>query len=156
MTTAKHGPIPSAPMLASKVMFAGCAVARHSPVGPLASLGTCPESHHRGVRPALIHEHQAPGVELARSRQRARPPHRAWPLRAASFERQAQPREGATHGGGRDPQASSNSSQCSAKVRSGLAPAWAGSAASSAAPFRAGGPGTGLGSTTPVSLPSLT
>ena len=54
------------------------------------------------------------------------------------------------------PRSSSNSSQCSAKVRSGLAPAWAGSAASSAAPFRAGGPGTGLGSTTPVSLPSLT
>ena len=53
------------------------------------------------------------------------------------------------------PWTSSNSSQCSARVRSGFARAWAGSAASSAAPLRAGGPGTGLGSTSPVLRRSL-
>ena len=50
----------------------------------------------------------------------------------------------------RTPADSSKSSQCSASVRSGLARTWAGSVASSAAPLRAGGPGTGLGSTSPV------
>jgi len=53
------------------------------------------------------------------------------------------------------PKASSNASQCSSRVRSGLLLSWLGNHPSNRAPFLAGGPGIAEGSTSPVSLLSL-
>jgi hypothetical protein len=53
------------------------------------------------------------------------------------------------------PEASSNASQCSSSVRSGSLSSWPGNHPSSRAPFLAGGPGMGEGSTSPVSLRRL-
>src|SRR5215210_4553785 len=50
------------------------------------------------------------------------------------------------------PESPSKHSQCSASVRSGLFSSWFGNHCSSIAPFLAGGPGMGLGSTSPLSL----
>jgi hypothetical protein len=50
------------------------------------------------------------------------------------------------------PRSSSKASQCSSSVRSGLLRRWPGNHSWSIAPLVAGGPGMGLGSTSPVSL----
>lgn len=53
------------------------------------------------------------------------------------------------------PRASSNASQCSFSVRSGSFSSWIGSHLSSRVPFLTGGPGLGLGSSSPLSLRRL-
>jgi len=53
------------------------------------------------------------------------------------------------------PEAFSKASQCSLSVRSGSSSSWLGSHPSSRAPFLAGGPGMGEGSTSPLSLRRL-
>ena len=50
------------------------------------------------------------------------------------------------------PEASSNASQCSSRVRSGLLASWEGSHPASISAFLAGGPGIGRGWTSPRSL----
>lgn len=132
---------------------------RHPPVGPLALRSPRPEPRHGSVCAALVHEHQPARVQAPYTLAPATP------LFLVAFRGG----EGLFLSGNPSlskarlivavetliPCASSKSSQCSSSVRSGLASAWAGSAATSAAPFLAGGPGTGLGSTSPLSLRSL-
>jgi hypothetical protein len=114
------------------------------------------------MEPALVDEHQPPGLQAARQPP-PKPPLLLVALRGyylglflsgqppGRFEilRLIVAVETFT------PEASSNASQCSASVRSGSFSSWPGSHPSSKAPFLAGGPGMGEGSTSALSLLSL-
>src|SRR5919199_410071 len=138
------------------------AVPWHLAVGPLAFGSTRPRAGHGGVRAALVHPHEQLGGD---------PPGLFAPSRpllfVALFGYEGLFLSG--HSPGSRPMArltvavetlmsrsSSNASRCSSRVRSGLFLSCWGSHASSAAPLRAGGPGTpSLGSKLPVSFLSL-
>src|SRR5215207_8447174 len=131
------------------------AVSGHLAVDPLALWSSRIEARHGGVRTAFVHEDEKLGVYLPRLFSPANP----------LFLVTLGGREGLFLSGSPSlskarlmvavetamPLCSSKSSQCSARVRSGLRRTWAGSLCSSAPRLRAGGPGTGLDSTSPVS-----
>src|SRR4051812_34654595 len=133
-------------------------VAWHPPVGPLSLGRPRAKASHGSMRPALVHEHQAPSVE-ARSQPTPQAPHLLVALggyRRLFFSGHPPP--------GRRAMArlivtsetfvavcSSNARRCSSRVRSGFPLRCSGSHSFSAAPFSGVLPGMGLGSTVPVS-----
>src|SRR5829696_3843781 len=128
-------------------------------VSPLSSGCPCVQTRHGGVKPALVDEHQASGVEVG-SQPAPQPPHLlvallgylrlfliGQPPGRRLMARPTVALETLT-----PLCASSNASRCSSRVRSGFSSRCeAASHPSSAAPFTEGRPGIGLGSRSPVS-----
>ncbi len=111
------------------------------------------------MEPAFVDEHQPSGIEAARQPSPKSPSLFVALGGYSGFFLSGQPPSGRREilrlivaVDTLTPKASSNASQCSLSVKSGSFSSWLGNHSSSIAPFMAGGPGMGLGSTSPLSL----